>query len=243
MALKVLIVEDHELTRFALGFALERDPRFEVLGSCPDGEQAILMAMEGKPDLVFMDITLPKMDGIIATQEIKTRLPKTKVIILTGHNSHEQVIKAMAAGANAYCIKDIRLEQLLHVASMIMDGGIWLDPTISDAISKHFGGNEAHMSPVSPLEDGQQLAYLHGLTQREMDVLMLMMQGHRNADIAKLLSISANTVKTHVCKIIQKLNVTDRTQAVVKALQQTSAPKGWTGADHLPLLPRQNQDF
>lgn len=214
--MKILIAEDHEFTRTGLKYSLQSKSRFEVVAEAENGEQAVALVSQVQPDIVLMDIGMPIMDGIAATQKIKESFPGIKVVMLTSRQVKEEVYASLAAGADAYCMKDITTERLVHVIEMVAEGGIWLDPPIAQLLM--------HNLSVKPMEKEDRLpqarhAYNAELTEREMDVLALIVQGKSNRDIADALTITTHTVKVHVGNIIQKLAVDDRTQAAIKALQ------------------------
>lgn len=212
---KILIAEDHELTRNGLVFSIEKMSDLKVVGEAKNGKEAIRMAEEKIPSVILMDLVMPIMDGIEATQEIKTRFPYIKVIMLTSHHDDQEVLAALAAGAHAYCLKDIELERLIQVINMVNEGSIWLDPAIAEVVMKL---SFRKCKPVQSQSSTRQ-KYNTELTEREMDVLKLLAAGKSNKDIAEELMISTNTTKAHVGNIIQKLAVDDRTQAALKAVR------------------------
>lgn len=221
-AIPVLIVEDHELARTGLSYAIQGDSRFEVAGECGNGAQALIMAAEKAPGIILMDIEMPVLDGITATRKIKETLPETKVIMLTSQTQPDQVYAAFSAGADGYCLKDIRIERLLTVMDMVAEGGMWIDPPIAGFILKRM---EKNPPPAFAREEYAQRPTANSiplqteLTEREMETLSLIVAGKSNKEIAENMQVSTNTIKTYVGKIIQKLAVDDRTQAAVKALQ------------------------
>ncbi len=219
LPIQVLIVEDHELARTGLSYAIQGDPRFEVIGECGNGAQALIMAAEKTPGIILMDIEMPVLDGISATRQIKETLPDAKVIMLTSQTKPDQVYEAFSAGADGYCLKDIRIERLLTVMDMVAEGGMWIDPPIAGFILKRVEKSAPQaiqgISEPPPIS----LPLQTELTEREMETLTLIVAGKSNKEIAESMQVSTNTVKTYVGKIIQKLAVDDRTQAAVKALQ------------------------
>ncbi|MBY0404908.1 MAG: response regulator transcription factor [Cyanobacteria bacterium] len=214
--LKVLIVEDYELSRNGLSFSLEKQPNITVVGEAENGQIAIEMTAERKPHVILMDIRMPVLDGISATQQIKERFPETKVIMLTSHQDGEEVYASLAAGADAYCMKDIKLERLVHVIEMVRDGAFWLDPAIAQMVMKAL---PVKLSSQKPKIAPSRNRFNVDLTERELEVLGLLVDGQSNKEIATTLCITLHTVKAHVCNIIQKLAVDDRTQAAVKAIR------------------------
>jgi DNA-binding NarL/FixJ family response regulator len=214
--LKILIAEDHELARSGLSYSLEKKGNFDVVAEAVNGEQAVTMATSDHPDIILMDIGMPIMDGITATQHIKEKHPDIKIVMLTSHQDQEEVYAALSAGADAYCMKDIKIERLVQVLEMVMEGAIWLDPAIARVVMNSLPGKGGDKA-AAPTSSRQ--GYNTELTDRELEVLEWIVKGKSNKEIADALSISMFTVKAHVGNIIQKLAVDDRTQAAVKALQ------------------------
>ena len=207
----VLIVEDHALIRFGLKTAFESKNFINEIYEASTGEEAINMIKNHNIDAVIMDLGLPSMNGIEATKEIKTINNKIKVIILTSHNSEEEVLDSIKAGANAYCSKDINPDRLADTVLSVIEGAIWFDPKISDFVLNALS-SESKKQSYDFDED-------YNLTDREKEVLDYICEGLNNGEISKLLDVSVNTVKVHVSSIIQKLGVEDRTQVVVKAFK------------------------
>ena len=215
--IKILIVEDHALTRFGLKTALQTVPFIEEIYEAEDGENAIEIAKINKIDMILMDLGLSGIDGIETTSRIKEILPDTKVIILTSHNNQTEILQALSAGAKAYCMKDIKPDNLISVIETVKDGAAWFDPSISNFILGQITSG-ADISSSSSEQDSQDESKIQ-LTDREAQVLKLIVDGYSNADIAKKLYVSIHTAKAHVCNILQKLSVDDRTQAAIKALK------------------------
>lgn len=215
-ALKVLIVEDHELTRMGLAVSLQKKSTLQVVGEAESGDKAIELIEELQPNIVLMDINMPIMDGIEATKIVKKKFPEVKVVILTSHTEGDEVYASLAAGADAYCLKDIKLERLIQVIEMVAEGAVWLDPTIAQLVLKALPLNIPERLKVSAPRGHH---YNLELTERELEVLEKIVEGKSNKEIAHDLFITIHTVKAHVCNIINKLAVDDRTQAAVKALR------------------------
>ncbi len=213
---KILIAEDHELARYGLTLTLEDYDSVQILAEAENGEDAITLAGKHQPDVILMDIGMPKMDGITATRKIKAQYPDMKVIMLTSHQNEEEVFAALAAGADAYCMKDIKVDRLYQVILMVLDGAVWLDPAIASIVMQAL----PEKSQELPKNSSQRKSYNTELTMREQEVLELLVAGKSNKEIAAHLNVSSHTAKAHVCNIIQKLAVDDRTQAAVKALQE-----------------------
>jgi DNA-binding NarL/FixJ family response regulator len=216
-SLRVFIAEDHELTRMGLRFAIQDHTRLALVGESGDGLDAWHQIQTLKPDLVLMDIELPELDGIAVTRKIKENLPEIKVVMLTSKSQEDQVFTAFSAGADGYCLKDIKLEKLFQVMEMVYEGGIWLDPPIAGFIIKRATSAPKPSMPASHKITGDEFGA--SLTDREFETLSLIVAGKSNKEIAECMGVSMNTIKTYVGKIIQKLAVDDRTQAAVKALQ------------------------
>lgn len=210
------MVEDHKLLRMGLKSILEKYPLVEVVGEADTGESAIEQVRLLKPDVVLMDIGLPEMSGIQATQKIKEIYPNTKVVVLTSHTDRKEVLDAIAAGASAYMLKNIKTDYMIMVIQTVKEGAIWFDPGIAHIVrSKNLAAANPKVSSRSAFK-----AEHANLTEREYEVLKLVVDGRSNAEIADDLKISEHTAKAHVCNIIQKLVVDDRTQAAVKAIKE-----------------------
>jgi DNA-binding NarL/FixJ family response regulator len=208
-ALRILIVEDDPVMRLGLEHLLEEYPQLQIIGQVEDGYSGIEAALELKPDLVIMDIGLPELDGIAATQKIKASLPMVRVMMLTSHKSEQEIIAALSSGADGYCVKGLGLEKLVMAIACIQDGAAYLDPQIAQCVVKHLQP-AVRAKPANPL------------SKREMEVLELIVEGRSNPEIALMLHISLSTVKAHICSIMNKLAVDDRVQAAVVALRS-----GW----------------
>lgn len=206
--IRVFLVEDQELFRHGLKSALRTDPNIEVVGEAGNGETAVASMKECNPDLVLMDIGLPGIDGIEATRRIQAENPAIKVMMLTSHEHEEEIFAALSAGANGYCIKDTPGERLRLAITTVADGAAWLDPRIAKIFLGAFGTRNG----VAPEHESP-------LSQRETEVLKLMGDGLSNKEIADKLVISVSTVRTHVEHILEKLSVSGRTEAAVKAMR------------------------
>lgn len=206
--MQILIVEDDPLMQLGLEQALSEYPDFEIIGQADDGYVGVQQALELQPDLVVMDIGLPCLDGIAATKQIKEKSPQIHVVILTSHTLQTEVIAALSSGADAYCIKGASLERLLAAIEAAKDGATYLDPQIARLVLDN-------LKPPTP-ELNQNIALL---SERELEVLKLIVEGKSNNEIAENLYLSTNTIKTHVRGIMNKLAVDDRVQAAVVALR------------------------
>lgn len=214
MKIKVLLVEDHELTRKGIAYGLKFNSEIELIGEVDNGKKAVEFVKKDKPDIILMDISMPVMNGIVATQKIKEIDPEIKVIILTSISEKESVLSAFNSGANAYCMKDVRSEELLRIINMVISGAIWIAPSVANYIL-----NVLQTKPDS-LEIQHKNTDCFNLTAREKEILKLISEGLSNKDIAEELVLSLHTVKNHVKSIIQKLSVVDRTQAAIMALKE-----------------------
>jgi DNA-binding NarL/FixJ family response regulator len=205
---RILIVEDDPLMQLGLEQALGEQPDFEIVGQAEDGLAGVRLALSLKPDLIVMDIGLPRLDGIAATKQIKESLPNTHVVMLTSHTLQTEVLAALASGADAYCIKGASLDRLLAAIEAAKDGATYLDPQIARVVMDN-------LKPPAP----ERHPSLDLLSEREMEVLKLIVEGKSNGEIAEQLYLSTNTIKTHVRGIMNKLAVDDRVQAAVIALR------------------------
>lgn len=211
MKKNLLIVEDHELTRFGLKTTFEDVDYVDVIYEASSGEDAVEVFKNNNIDLVIMDLGLPKMNGIETTQAIHSINPDAKIIILTSHNDEKEVLNSLKAGANAYCSKEINLQRLVQVVQSVSEGAAWFDPSIAHIVLQ---------ATSSTKIDDKDASYKdYDLTTREAQILKLMTEGYSNMEIAQHLVISVNTTKAHVANILQKLEVDDRLQAALKALK------------------------
>lgn len=204
--LKVLIVEDDPMMQLGLEQTLGDYSQLTIVGQAADGYVAVEMAQKLKPDVIVMDIGLPRQDGIAATQQIKALMPEVRIVMLTSHITETEVIAALSSGADAYCIKGTNVDRLIAAIAAAQEGATYLDPQIAKRVIEHL------KPPTSATPVGQ-------LSQRELEVLKLMVEGYSNPEIAAALYLSPNTIKTHIRGIMNKLAVDDRVQAAVVALR------------------------
>lgn len=204
--IRVLIVDDQELVRAGFRMILEAQDGISVVAEAGDGEEAVEVARDMKPDVVLMDIRMPRLDGVEATR----RLHDTRVIILTTFDHDEYVVEALRAGASGFLVKDAPPEELVRAVRVVADGDALLSPTVTRRLL------DGAMSRLHVRRPPQGLAEL---TERERDVLRLVAAGRSNLEIASDLHVSETTVKTHVSHLLDKLGLRDRVQAVVFAYE------------------------
>ncbi len=212
MKYNLLIVEDHELTRYGLKTTFENVEYIGNIFEAAEAQIAFEFVKNEKVDVVIMDLGLPGMNGIDAIRVIKQLNPKIKFIVLTSHSGDEEVVSALKAGSHSYCSKEIKPKQLVEIVEMTLNGASWFDPKVSSVVLNMVAEHTEKETKSGSAKD-------YNLTGRETQVLKLMSEGHTNQEIAKKLYVSVNTTKAHVCSILQKLSVEDRTQAVIKVLK------------------------
>lgn len=205
--IKVLVVDDHLLVREGICKLLELDEKIEVVGEAVDGEDAVTKARKLSPDLIIMDLNMPKLTGIQASEQIKTLFPEIKIIILTIHDDEEYIFEVLKAGAEGYLQKDVSIDELRTALQMVFNGETLFPASV---INRVMGRDRR--KPEETIEDV--------LTDREIEVLEMMAKGHNNRSIGEELYISEKTVKNHVSSILKKLEVNDRTQAVIYAIKK-----------------------
>lgn len=212
----VVIIEDYKLTRVGLKSTLNEYEHIDVVGEAEDAQKGIEIIEKLQPKVVLMDLGLPGMNGLEATIKIKEMGLNSKVIILTSHERGEEVIAALGAGANAYCLKDIAPETLSQVIKNVAQGACWVDSGVASAALNFFPKPEnVSLIHSTAVQDARAQ-----LTERELEVLKHLVNGKSNTEIAKELIVSVHTAKAHVCSILQKLCVDDRVQAAVKAIKE-----------------------
>ena len=215
-AIKILLVEDHKLLRVGLKSLFEEQDGLEVTSESQSATDAIEKVNTTHPAVTLMDIGLPDISGIEATKKILELNTDAKIIILTSHLSEQEVLEALESGACAYVMKDINTDILKMIIQTIKDGAMWIDPLAVPILRDKNRG----LVPQRQMSRAMFREQHSNLTQREYEVLKLIVDGKSNNEIAEELTISAHTAKAHVCNIIQKLLVDDRTQAAVKALKE-----------------------
>lgn len=223
--IRVLIVDDHPVFRQGIRDVIETDPDIDVVGQAADGEVAIEMAYDLMPDVILMDINLPTINGLQVTRKIKSVMPETKVVVITGYDDAEQVFHALRAGASAYCPKDVTPESLVKTIHAARDGYYVVgEKTMTHEDVMRWIEEKVGRLAGSPSDDADDLFI--PLSPREMEILEYVTRGLSNKEIAYKLGISHQTVKNHMTAILRKLRVDDRTQAAVYALR-----RGWVRLD------------
>ncbi|MGP7999827.1 MAG: response regulator [Streptosporangiaceae bacterium] len=215
---RVLIADDQRVVREGLAMVLGLLPDVEVVGSAADGDEAVAMAADLLPDIVLMDLRMPRCDGVEATRLLRARMPETKVVVLTTYADDRSVISALRAGARGYLTKDAGGAEIRHALRQILDNQAVIDPAVQhhvvDAIAT--GSPAPGRPPLSPLPAG--------LTPREAEVLSLIATGMSNSEIAEQLVVSEGTVKSHINHLLAKIGARDRAQAVTFAYQHGLTP-------------------
>ena len=214
--INVLLVEDYKLMRFGLKSLFDEIKDIEIVSEAENGKEALEKYKIMHPDIVLMDIGLPDVSGIDVTKKIIEQHPKAKIIMLTSHISEQEVTDSLHAGACAYVLKDINIDVLRMIIKTVKEGAMWLDPQVVPILREKNCG----VIPPRQMSRAMFKEQHANLTQREYEVLKLVVDGKSNNEIAQELTISEHTAKAHVCNIIQKLVVDDRTQAAVKALKE-----------------------
>jgi len=212
MKIKLLLVDDHQIVLKGISFFLGMQPDFEIVGEAHNGQEAVEMTAELKPDIVLMDLNMPVMDGIEASGLIAQQHPEVKVLVLTSFSDRSHIVPALRTGAIGYMLKEVEPDQLVEAIRSAYKGNVQLHPDISNAL----------LSQLSPLAGEAKSApgpeALEALTPRELEVLEQLTKGMSNKEIAHALVVAEKTVKTHVSSILAKLDLTDRTQAALYAV-------------------------
>ncbi|WP_449622740.1 response regulator [Robertmurraya sp. Marseille-Q9965] len=224
MTTKIVIIDDHQLFREGVKRILDFESSFEVVAEGDDGSDAVNLVEQYDPDVVIMDINMPNVNGVEATRLLIEKYPDTKIIILSIHDDENYVQHALKTGATGYLLKEMDADALIEAVKVVADGGSYLHPKVTHNLVKEYrrlaveevGGGDVYVQQVEIRRP------LHLLTRRECEVLQLLADGKSNRGIGEALFISEKTVKNHVSNILQKMNVNDRTQAVVVAIKN-----GW----------------
>jgi DNA-binding NarL/FixJ family response regulator len=211
--IKILLAEDHAVVRESIRESLEREPQFVVVGEASDGEQAVQMARELKPDVIIMDISMPRLNGIEATKQIKACCPSVAILVLTAYDDEQYVFSVLSSGAAGYLLKDVGVQELMEAIKTVYSGDSVLHPAIARKVLNRF---------KLPREDAQKEQAADILSERESTVLKMAAGGLSNNEIARELHLSVSTIESHLRAIFNKLAVGSRTEAVIEALK-----KGW----------------
>jgi DNA-binding NarL/FixJ family response regulator len=206
----VLLAEDHVVVREATAEIVDHQPDMRVVGQAGTGEETVSLAQALQPDVIVMDISMPRVDGLEATRRITAECPGCRVLVLTAHEEERYIVQLLEAGAVGYLPKTVELDELLAAIRAVARGEAVLPPSVAAVVVRHLAGKEAPEELVRPLTD------------RELEVLRLAAQGLTNYDIAQRLTISVRTVEAHLTHVYDKLGVGSRTEAVVRAIQ-----RGW----------------
>ncbi|MGA9381420.1 MAG: response regulator transcription factor [Phormidium sp.] len=234
--IRVALIEDHDLTRVGIRTALQQREEITVVGEAANGTEGLKLLQTTQPDIAIVDIGLPDIDGIELTKQLKAteteNNPVPKVLILTLQDNEEAVLAAFAAGADSYCMKDISFDRLLEALQVTQEGHSWIDPAIAKIVLHQTRQTPEQSSTTTQApatsktvaiqateQEYTNMLEAYPLTERELEVLELIVEGFSNAAIAEKLYITVGTVKTHVRNILNKLCADDRTQAAVRALR------------------------
>ena len=218
--IRVLLAEDHVVVRQGTRQLLEHEPDFKIVGEAGDGEEAVRLAKELKPDVIIMDVAMPKLSGIEATKQIKAVLPAASVLVLTGYDYDEYIFSMLEAGAAGYLLKNVSGDELISAVRAVYAGEPMIHPDVLRKMMTRFKTPPPAPAPVHALSP---------LSEREMEVLKIAAKGVSNRDIANELFISERTVQAHMRSVFNKLGVGSRSEAILYGLK-----KGWFSIDELP---------
>jgi DNA-binding NarL/FixJ family response regulator len=215
---RLVLVDDNDLVREGLRDMLADEPDIEVVGEAADGREALVLCTHLQPDLVLMDVRMPNMDGLASTRELKRRHSKISVLMVTAHDDPDYLLEALKAGAAGYVLKDATQDEIIAAVRQVREGESPLDPELAARLLRRLAAEGRGQEERTATRVRREY-HVEPLTPRELEVVGLMKLGLSNRQIAEKLVISRGTAKNHVEHIIQKLGVSDRTQAVVKALE------------------------
>jgi DNA-binding NarL/FixJ family response regulator len=216
--IRVLLADDQDIIRTGLTIILNHQADIEVVGQAADGAEAVALAQQLQPDVILMDIKMPRLNGIQATRQIMAALPKTQIIILTTYDTDDWVFDGIRAGAIGYLLKDASGDNLAEAVRGALRGESQMDPTVARKVLREFQHVTSVSKAAPPLTREEEP--LEKLTDREEEILKLLAAGLSNKEIAQQLSLSEGTVKNHISAILAKLHANDRTQAVLTALKR-----------------------
>ena len=208
---KVVIAEDHQLFREGLKAILVLRDDLELVGEAQDGLEAIRFVKQTGPDLLLVDLSMPRLSGISAMKEIKSQFPAVKILALTIHESERYVLDAFEAGADGYCIKDASRQELIAAINSVLEGRKYISPSIVDSVTENYLGGRKRLKTRSSWDS---------LTQREREVLVLLAQGYMNKDIGEKLDISVKTVEKHRANIMNKLDLHNASALTAYAIER-----------------------
>lgn len=223
--IRIIIIDDHQLFREGVKRILAMEDGLEVVAEGEDGSEAIELVGQYEPDVVLMDINMPKVNGVEATRELVSKFPDIKVLILSIHDDETYVTHVLKTGAAGYLLKEMDAEALIEAVKVVGNGGAYIHPKVTHNLIKDYRRLATEDKQDDTAIGYREVEYrkpLHILTRRECEVLQLMTDGYSNRMIGEALFISEKTVKNHVSNILQKMNVNDRTQAVVESIKN-----GW----------------
>jgi len=207
---KIILADDHPLLLKSLRDLLVKEGDFEIIAEAGNGEEAVRLAIEMQPDIVIMDISMPNMDGLEATRQIKERCPNIAVLVLTVHTDDDSILDILQAGAAGYLVKSVYSDEVIHSVHAVLGGEMVLSPSIGQRLLKH-----AARYPLKHVSLGTG----EKLSTRELEILKLTARGMSNKDIASALGINIRTVKAHLSEIFSKMGVASRTEAVIVGLR------------------------
>ena len=217
--INILLVEDHEFTRLGLAMKIENTPNYNLVAQATDGVEGVILAQQYNPDVILMDIGLPKMDGISATKKIKEELKlDCAVLMFTSRDNREDIFAAFKAGADGYIMKGSSSENLTNAIDSVATRAAWIDSQIARVVLSSIQ-NENDI-PLNTTKNQKEANKKYGLTKKELEVLSLIVDGLSNQEISEKLVVSISTTKAHVHNILQKLYLTDRTKAAIVALKE-----------------------
>lgn len=218
MSISLLLADDHAVVRAGTRQLLERQPDMRVIGEASNGEEAVRLAVQLKPDVVIMDVRMPGMSGVEATRRIKQEVPQVAVLVLTAHDDDEYIFALLQAGANGYLLKTAEIDELVRAIRAVASGRSMLDPTVAGKLMAQFASGRAPAEWASDVKKDE----FEGLTERELEILRLVGKGLTNKEIGRKLFISDRTVQAHLSNIFSKLGVGSRTEAAMYAVR-----RGW----------------